>query len=81
MRSYEPVVVATKDGRSVSGVVRRDTSDGVVLATGPDREERIAREAIEEVRPGSVSVMPAGLDGQLSSQELADLVAFLLSRK
>ncbi|HEY2158643.1 MAG TPA: PVC-type heme-binding CxxCH protein [Isosphaeraceae bacterium] len=81
VRSYEPVVVATRDGRSVSGVVRRDSSDEVVVATGPDREERIARDAIEEVRPGSVSVMPAGLDGQLSAQELADLLAFLLSRK
>ncbi len=81
VRSYEPVVVATKDGRSVSGVVRRDSSEEIVLSTGPDREERIPREAIEEVRPGSVSVMPAGLDGQLTSQELADLLAFLLSRK
>ena len=30
-----------------------------------------------EVQPGKVSIMPAGLDKQLSPQELADLVAFL----
>ena len=47
----------------------------------PDREERVARDAIEEIRPGTVSVMPAGLDTQLSPQEFADLLAFLLSRK
>lgn len=81
VRSYEPVVVLTKEGRSVAGVVRRDGPDGMVLATGPDREERIDRAAIEEVRPGTVSVMPAGLDAQLTPQDLADLLAFLLSRK
>ncbi len=81
VRSYEPVVVATRDGRALSGLVRREDSDTLVLATGPDREERVARDAIEEIRPGTVSVMPAGLDTQLSPQELADLLAFLLSRK
>ena len=29
------------------------------------------------MRPGAVSVMPAGLDQQFTRQELADLVAFL----
>ena len=32
------------------------------------------------MRPGTVSVMPAGLDQQLSPQEMADLIAFLKSR-
>ena len=53
------------------------TSDEVVLATGANQEARIARDEIEEIRPGTVSVMPAGLDQQLTDQELADLVAFL----
>jgi hypothetical protein len=29
------------------------------------------------MKPSAVSIMPAGLDKQLSPQELADLVAFL----
>jgi hypothetical protein len=33
------------------------------------------------MRPGAVSVMPQGLDGQLSNQELADLLAFLRNTK
>ena len=39
--------------------------------------DRIERSQIEEVRPGRVSVMPSGLDAELSTQELADLLAFL----
>jgi hypothetical protein len=36
---------------------------------------------VEEIQPSNVSIMPAGLDKQLSVQELADLVAFLKSAK
>ena len=81
VRSYEPVVVTTRSGDEQSGVLRRDTPDEVVLGTGPGVETRIARAEIAEMRPGSVSVMPAGLDEQLTRQELADLLAFLKSTK
>jgi len=36
---------------------------------------------VKAVRPGTLSVMPAGLDQQLSPQELADLVTFLKNCK
>ena len=37
----------------------------------------MARDQVEQVAPGTVSVMPAGLDRQLTPGELADLIAFL----
>ncbi len=77
VRGYEPFTVITKDGRVFNGVLRRDTADEMVLATGPHEEVRIAREDIDEVQPSRVSVMPTGLDQQLTLRELADLVAFL----
>jgi putative membrane-bound dehydrogenase-like protein len=77
VRSYEPVVVATKSGKVYSGVPRKNAPDEVVLATGANEEARIARDEIEEMSTGTVSVMPAGLDQQLTRQELADLFAFL----
>jgi hypothetical protein len=42
---------------------------------------RLARADIEEQQPSKTSIMPAGLDKQLNEQELADLLAFLKSRK
>jgi putative membrane-bound dehydrogenase-like protein len=77
VRSYEPVVVATKDGKLVNGLIRKDATDEIVLATGVNQETRIARSDIESILPSKVSVMPSGLDQQLSPGELADLVAFL----
>jgi putative heme-binding domain-containing protein len=79
VRSYEPYIVSTKDGEDYSGVIKKDAPDEVILATGPQSEQRIPRANIADMRMGSVSVMPQGLDQQLTKQELADLVAFLKS--
>ena len=81
VRSYEPILILTTDGRQLNGVIKNETSDEVILVTGPNKEERIARSDIEAQKPSAVSVMPAGLDKQLSEQELADLIAFLKSLK
>ncbi len=81
VRSFEPMVVVNKEGDDFSGVLRKDAADEVVLATGPETEIRVARADIAELRPGKVSVMPQGLDTQLSKQELADLITFLQSMK
>jgi putative heme-binding domain-containing protein len=77
VRSYEPMILTTRGGDEHSGVLRKDGADEVVLATGPQAEVRVARADIAEMRPGTVSVMPQGLDEQLTRQELADLLAFL----
>ena len=81
VRSFEPITVAMSDGKLFNGLLRGETADELRLATGVNQEARIARREIEEIRPSTVSIMPAGLDQQLSHQELADLVAFLKACK
>jgi len=81
VRSYEPYMVLSKSDETFSGVLKKDAPDEVVLATGPGTEVRIARADIVEMRPGTISVMPAGLEQQFTKQDLADLLAFLKSTK
>ena len=77
VRSYESILVKTKSGEIHNGVLRKEDNDEVLLATDARTEVRIARGEIAEMRPGTVSVMPSGLDEQLTQRELADLLAFL----
>ena len=77
VRSYESFMVITKSGEDITGIIRKDAPEEVVLATGPETEVRIPRAQIIGMRPGAVSVMPAGMDSVLTRQELADLLAFL----
>ncbi len=81
VRSFEPMIVLTRGGEDYTGVLRRDSADEVVLVTGPETEVHISRLDIVEMHQGTVSIMPQGLDSQLSMQELADLVAFLKNTK
>lgn len=81
VRSFEPYIVKTRSDDEYSGVLRKDAPDEVVLVTGPTAEVHIARADILDLRPGTVSLMPAGLEQQLSRQELSDLVAFLKATK
>ena len=81
VRSYEPMIVSTKSGDEFNGVLKKDSADEVLLATGPITEQRIARNDIADMRPGTVSVMPSGLADQLTKEELADLLAFLKATK
>jgi len=80
VRNYEPVIVVTTSGQAVNGLIRDDSATGLLLATGPDQEVRLPKEDIDEIHPSRVSIMPAGLDKQLTLQELADLIAFLKNR-
>ena len=76
VRSYEPIVAVT-NAESVNGVPIEESDTHLLLAVNADEQVRIPRADIEEVRPGTVSVMPSGLDEQLSTGQLADLLAFL----
>jgi putative membrane-bound dehydrogenase-like protein len=76
-RGYEPIVVTTKSGQVIGGLLRRDGPEEIVVLTGPQGETRIEKATIANMEPGAVSLMPTGFSDQLSRSELADLVAFL----
>ena len=76
VRNYEPVVVVTAQ-ETYNGVPLEETEESILLATGADEQIRVARDAIEELRPGTMSIMPSGLEEELTRQELADLIAFM----
>jgi putative heme-binding domain-containing protein len=77
VRSYEPYTVTTKSGTIIGGLLQKDAPDEIVLVAGPDGETRLPRQEVAEMAPGTISIMPQGLDGLMTKEELADLLAFL----
>ncbi|MCS6867003.1 MAG: c-type cytochrome [Gemmataceae bacterium] len=77
VRSYEPVRVVTTDERVLNGIVKKDAPDELILIVAADKEERLLRADVASIAPSNISLMPAGLEQQLSEQDLADLLAFL----
>ena len=81
VRSYEPVRIVTTDERTFNGIIKKDAPDEIIIAVAADKEERVARADVASITASAVSLMPGGLDQQLTPQDLADLVAFLRACK
>jgi putative heme-binding domain-containing protein len=76
---WKTALPATKNGRAYTGILKRQTADALYLITAERAQVSIPRSEVEALEPGKVSIMPQGLDAQLSRRELADLLAFLQS--
>ena len=77
---YRGVTVVDQDGRSVTGVVVRETAAELVLrdATSPGSEIVIDKATIDERSELAVSLMPAGLANLLTGRgQFLDLVSYL----
>lgn len=79
VQSYQPLRVLTVDGQVINGLLVREDDQVLVLQTGAEQQQRIERAEVEDIQPSMVSIMPAGLDEQLTPQEFSDLIAFLES--
>ncbi len=74
--NYHATVVATEDGRVLTGIQVRQTDTELVLRDTDDQPITIPLETIEERRMAG-SIMPAGLVEPLTRGELVDLTTFL----
>jgi len=76
-QGYRSVQVLTVDGRISSGLIRHETTEELHLATGTGPMISIHKDEIEERHESAVSIMPNGLDGSMTQQELADVLELL----
>lgn len=80
---YRASIVATDDGRLVTGRILSETPQSLLVLTDPENPTKVAeipRERVETVKPSPVSLMPQDLLGPLNDDEVLDLLAYLLSR-
>jgi putative heme-binding domain-containing protein len=80
-RGFESHAFQLDDGRTISGLILRESADALVIRGTDQRELRLPRKSIEQMKPSETSIMPAGLDNTMSPEQLADLVAYLQSLK
>ena len=81
VRSFEPTLIVTVNGKVHSGIVTDETSEEVVLQLDAQKTLEISVSEIEEQVEGTISIMPDGLDKQLTQQQLVDLITFLKASK
>lgn len=80
-QGFQSVSILTNDSSVVTGLVIRETETQIVLAAGVNTITTINKDEIESRKESPQSLMPAGLEQQLSLQELSDLITFLEQKR
>jgi hypothetical protein len=62
-------------------LIKLATAEAVTILSTDRTELRLPRAQIEEIQPSRVSIMPKGIDTQLTRQQLSDLISYLASLK
>lgn len=80
-QAYRSTKVRLQDGEVVQGLVVSESANELVLQVAAQQRRSIETSEIESREASTVSIMPAGLESQLSIEEFSDLIAFLESAK
>ncbi|MCO6453860.1 MAG: c-type cytochrome [Pirellulaceae bacterium] len=75
-RDYQMTVVATADGRVISGLIKEENDSALVLQT-VNEVVVVPLDEIEERAKSPLSLMPEGQLQQLPPEEVRDLIAYL----
>lgn len=77
---YAAYVVATVDGRVIQGMLAAESQETITIAQQQAKQTVIPRDEIEVLKRTDRSVMPEGLEKELSAQDLADLFSLITER-
>ncbi len=76
---YLSYVVTDQRGGLYTGILSGETSTSITLVEGQDLSNTLQRKDIKEIRATGNSLMPEGLEENISHQEMADLISFILA--
>jgi putative membrane-bound dehydrogenase-like protein len=74
---YTEYIVVTKDGQLLNGLLVSETPATLTLKQPEGRQVAVDRSEIEELRSSNRSLMPEGIEKDVTVQQMADVLAFL----
>src|SRR5208282_4481880 len=80
---YAAMTIATTDGKFVTGRIVNLNGDTLYVMPNmldPDGQVAISRKKVESMDRSKISMMPVGLLDTFKSDEILDLVAYVMSR-
>ena len=77
---YHEYVAVTKSGRIVTGILSSESAGSVTIRSQEGKEQTLLRSELEDLKSTGKSLMPEGLEKDLTHQDLADVIRFLRGR-
>jgi putative heme-binding domain-containing protein len=75
--NYFAYTVVTKQGKPYTGLIRAETAVSITIRMPEGKEETILRSDIDEFKTSGVSLMPIGLEKNITVEQMTDLISFL----
>mgnify|MGYP001580805868 CR=1 FL=1 len=79
--NFTGYTLETRDGRTLSGLIAGETPTSVTLCQALGVEETVLRANIASLEASRLSIMPQEIEKTMTTQELADLLAYLKGEK
>lgn len=76
-QGFSSYTVATKDGRVLTGLIASETPTSLTLRQAEGKEDTIPRADVEELVASDQSLMPQGMENNITKEEFADLLGYL----
>ena len=76
---YLNYIIVTTEGRVLTGMIAAESANSITLKRGDGESDIVLRADIDELVATDLSVMPEGLEKQVSKQNMTDLIAYLMS--
>lgn len=72
--------VLTDDGKTFSGLIVTESPESIVLKMAAGKQETITRQEIVELKSSKISLMPEGIEKDVTVEQMTDLLEFLTNR-
>lgn len=79
--AFANYIVQLDDGRNVTGMITGETSNSITLTEAGNKSQTVSRDQIEAIKNSGLSLMPEGFEKEISIEQMADLLEFLMTSK
>ncbi|MBA4146531.1 MAG: c-type cytochrome [Verrucomicrobia bacterium] len=78
---FQAYEVETADGESLIGMIVNETANSVTIRAAYGKEDVVPRSNIKKMQSQQQSLMPEGLEGGLTPEQMADLLDYITTAK
>lgn len=75
--NYFSYTIVMDSGKVLTGIIANETGNSVTIRQPENKTVTLLKEEIEEMKSDGVSLMPVGLEKNITIQDMADLISFI----
>jgi putative heme-binding domain-containing protein len=76
---YTSYTALLDDGRIVTGIIAAETASTVTFRRAEGKEDVVLRDQIDQLQSSGQSLMPVGIEKDITAEQLADVVTYIKS--